>query len=866
MAIITKPAGGIVKGVSASISLSKSELSALSIIVADSYFSNTSNWNKVILKYRSSTGKQYEAVQFDATLSSPTGNFLVSIKARNAFEIQTIEIHDFDNDIFIVPRSALTTADFDIVLLTAPSSLSYSTPVTYTQNTAITNNVPTVTGTVTSYSILPALPTGLTLNTTTGVISGTPTEASAAANYVVTASNGAGSTTATINITVESAEVPVGDPILWQSKPGYIIEADGGATATSERPSYGEFYRVLAPSSQWVTGDFTFEAEINNAWVHNDFIGFYSSDTDFSVTTGFSGSVIRYEQSVPASYVKPAGDTYTLKMQRIGYVIKFYVNDVEVYSATQTNLSTVKVPFFTFTNSTKHIVSATLIIPEATINYLTYELNTAGATLNATGGVSGGNAGDDFYAKDSSGASGDFAYEWKFNWSSINPFNVLFGVIGTYGSGLWYEKLTCLEGVNGTNPEKARLWVNGAQNVLTNITIPDGDNVYKLTRSGTVISHYLNGSLIYSSSVSLFTAYPTVRTKGLSACIESYIPQASEFTSTYIDWTERAGYTTQVDGGLTSTVTTNFNWDWSTLIYADNSVKNPSTGEFSIVYKLNKQDFNTSDFRFLGYTDLGKTKVGGFYKDNNVASNRIRLLAESLPLGSDIDLSAIYSNSNITTLELKITINSNSTKFFVNGILYGTRTGSFTGNTTGIIPTARVISGMELLESSIIDPVAQPVTWNVAGKTGTGTVTTGADGLITKATGGNGYNVNVLSNEVTTGDGYIQFVYSSIFLNTVFGFGEINSSTGSFNQIIYGTYVAGPNSYETVVNGILTGNTGVTVASGDVVRIQRTGTTFSILRNGSVINTVTINNTNPLKASISIFAQTYGVNNVTLSE
>ena len=52
-------------------------------------------------------------------------------------------------------------------------------------------------------------------------------------------------------------------------------------------------------------------------------------------------------------------------------------------------------------------------------------------------------------------------------------------------------------------------------------------------------------------------------------------------------------------------------------------------------------------------------------------------------------------------LELKITINSNSTNFFVNGTLYRTRTGSFTGNTTGIIPAARIISGMELLESFI---------------------------------------------------------------------------------------------------------------------------------------------------------------------
>src|SRR5207253_885988 len=57
-------------------------------------------------------------------------------------------------------------------------------------------------GTVTSYSVAPPLPAGLTLDGTTGVISGTPSAITAAANYTVTASNAAGSTTAAVNITV----------------------------------------------------------------------------------------------------------------------------------------------------------------------------------------------------------------------------------------------------------------------------------------------------------------------------------------------------------------------------------------------------------------------------------------------------------------------------------------------------------------------------------------------------------------------------------------------------------------------------------------------------------------------------------------
>jgi sugar lactone lactonase YvrE len=52
------------------------------------------------------------------------------------------------------------------------------------------------------YSISPALPIGLSFDGTTGKISGTPLEARAATTYTVTAYNAAGSSSATINLTV----------------------------------------------------------------------------------------------------------------------------------------------------------------------------------------------------------------------------------------------------------------------------------------------------------------------------------------------------------------------------------------------------------------------------------------------------------------------------------------------------------------------------------------------------------------------------------------------------------------------------------------------------------------------------------------
>jgi hypothetical protein len=87
--------------------------------------------------------------------------------------------------------------------IAAPSNLAYpNTSIIAAVGQAITPDVPTVTGTVNSYSINPALPTGLTLNTGNGTISGTPSASAAQGSYTVSAQNLSGSTTATLRVTV----------------------------------------------------------------------------------------------------------------------------------------------------------------------------------------------------------------------------------------------------------------------------------------------------------------------------------------------------------------------------------------------------------------------------------------------------------------------------------------------------------------------------------------------------------------------------------------------------------------------------------------------------------------------------------------
>ena len=63
-------------------------------------------------------------------------------------------------------------------------------------------------GSVSSYAISPSLSAGLTFDTTTGLISGTPTVAQGPTTYTVTATNSTGSDTASIVLTISAAPAP----------------------------------------------------------------------------------------------------------------------------------------------------------------------------------------------------------------------------------------------------------------------------------------------------------------------------------------------------------------------------------------------------------------------------------------------------------------------------------------------------------------------------------------------------------------------------------------------------------------------------------------------------------------------------------
>jgi hypothetical protein len=102
----------------------------------------------------------------------------------------------------------IKTASFVVNGVVTPSAAG---PFTYPAGTAITNLSFTATGVPGTlvYSVAPDLPAGLTLNTSTGIISGTPEVAKVATNYTITATgSNSSSGSATVSITVNAVLTP----------------------------------------------------------------------------------------------------------------------------------------------------------------------------------------------------------------------------------------------------------------------------------------------------------------------------------------------------------------------------------------------------------------------------------------------------------------------------------------------------------------------------------------------------------------------------------------------------------------------------------------------------------------------------------
>lgn len=152
-------------------------------------------------------------------------------------QVQQIQFFDGTNN---VPAVILSTGEV-VPNTPPPTNLSYTTPNIFPSGVAITALTPAVTGLVTSYSISPSLPSGLTLNTTSGIISGTPLAVSPLTTYTVTASNGSGGTTFNLQIAVSNLRYAVASG-NWNATSTWA--ATSGGTAGASVPVAGDIVYI----------------------------------------------------------------------------------------------------------------------------------------------------------------------------------------------------------------------------------------------------------------------------------------------------------------------------------------------------------------------------------------------------------------------------------------------------------------------------------------------------------------------------------------------------------------------------------------------------------------------------------------------
>ncbi|WLT30381.1 putative Ig domain-containing protein [Geothrix sp. PMB-07] len=142
--------------------------------------------------------------------------------------------------------------------LEPPTGLSYpQASITAVVGTPLAADVPVVQGQVVSYSIAPDLPRDLHLNTSTGVIAGTPAAPAPPTVYTVTAKNGAGATTTTVTLSVSQPVLQVFSLNFSQDPVGLygpsIVSTDWNRPPWADGPDQG-FLSVVEGAESYEGG------------------------------------------------------------------------------------------------------------------------------------------------------------------------------------------------------------------------------------------------------------------------------------------------------------------------------------------------------------------------------------------------------------------------------------------------------------------------------------------------------------------------------------------------------------------------------------------------------------------------------------
>lgn len=196
-------------------------------------------------------------------------------------------------------KSGATAVTLGATQTQTPPPMAYLVKnATYIVNQDITANTPVVNGTATGWSVTPALPAGLTLNPSTGVITGKPTAATASATYTVTATVGGNTVTDNLTIAVITGTPP--------AAPTGVTAVSGNAEATVNWSAGAAGSSPITSYVVTAVGDASKTCTWQNGPLSCKVTGL-TNGTSYTFTVRAVSAVGESPASTPSASVTPAG-------------------------------------------------------------------------------------------------------------------------------------------------------------------------------------------------------------------------------------------------------------------------------------------------------------------------------------------------------------------------------------------------------------------------------------------------------------------------------------------------------------------------------------------------------------------------------